>query len=1019
MPAVFPVALALGILLLTPRSLAADSVKYHVEVWRTDRGLPQSSVTSVAQTSDGYLWVGTQNGLARFDGITFKVFDENNTPAIKNSRIAKLFEDHEKSLWIGTEQGGVVRYRGGGFTPFELPSKGGTTHNYAWAFAEDAQRGLWLLNCEWNLNRFDQNRFVSIPLGSEYPGKSARAMTADVAGRILVGTEMELIARTNEMFRPLATPSAQTNETLLPVEFLAPSRSGGYWVAWNGRLRKMESAQWVADLGDYAWTNHRIYDLYEDRKNRLWVATMGSGLFRYGPDGAVLHLTTKDGLPTDFIRCVTEDREGNIWVGTEGGGLCRLKPALFQTYGLAQGLASDQVMSVCERGPRLWVGLNGDGLDKLENGAVEHFGLEQGLHNGHAWSVLEDRRGTTWVGTWDGLFKGDGKKFSNLSDGSTLGWQVLALYEDSRGDLWVGQQAFGALTRLRGDERDVVKIPGTSASLDVRAFVEDREGNIWVGTNGEGLYCRRNGQWTRFGKKEGLGSEFIWSLYCDADGALWVGTCRGGLSRWREGRFTTWMTKDGLVNNVICQILEDKAGNLWLGSYGGVFHVSKSQLNDPQNKTIQCVSYGQHDGLPSIECQGGFQPSGCKSQDGRLWFPTIKGLAVVDPDDVVQNPLGPPVIIEELLVGGERTELIHATVQGATTNQAEAAELIIPPGEQSLEFHFTALSLRSPEAVRFKYQLTDLEKNWVDAGSRRTVHYSSVPPGHYRFRVIACNNDGVWNEQGATLALVVLPYFWQTKWFLIATALVGLATVAGIASNVVARRLQRRLELAERDRAVERERTRIAQDMHDDLGSHLTEIALLSEFAHNPESPPEAVREDVGKIMTKARALTASLDEIVWAVDPENDSLESFVTYACSFAENYLQTARISCRLELPDQFPPAVLTTDARHNLFLAFKEGLNNVVKHAHATEVRISITCLPGTFTVNIRDNGRGFVVPINRSPKAAGVGNAGQTGGPSNGLVNMHKRMASIQGHCELLSRLNAGTEVKLTIPFHTK
>jgi ligand-binding sensor domain-containing protein/signal transduction histidine kinase len=972
---------------------------YHVRVWRVQDGLPQSTVTCIAQSPDGYLWLGTQNGLVRFDGVAFKVFDQNNSPAIKNNRIVQLFVDHQGALWVGAEHGNLFRLLNGTFTSFDMPGNG-TTFNYARAICDDAQGQVWVLSCEWRLMCVAGGK-VAVPSAS-WGLSSARpnAVARDQSGRVCVGTERELALWTNGYFQSLW---GQAEEEHFGVDFLATNRKGGWWVAGNGRLRQFEGGRWIAERGAYAWTNQPIYGLYEDHQNRLWVATLGGGLFRYDPDGAVLHLTTREGLPTDFVRCVTEDREGNIWAGTEGGGVCRLKPSTFDTVGVRQGLASDQVMSVCESTDgSYWIGMNGRGIDHWREGRIEHYDASRGLMNGHVWSVLQDRQGVVWAGTWGGLFKLDRDGFANVSDGSQVGGVVLAMYQDHDGGLWLGQQACGVLTRISDGGRSAVQIPGTSANLDVRTLAEDREGSLWVGTEDEGLYRRKAGLWTHWGRKDGLENESVWSLYADGDGALWIGTCGGGLSRWGDGRIDSWTTKDGLANNVICQILEDNRGNLWFGSYGGVFRISKQQLQRG-NRPLQCVSYDQDDGLPSIECQGGFQPSGWKSRDGRLWFPTIKGLAVVNPDRTTENPLAPLVMIEDVLVDGASAEPVLAAARAGGTN----ATIEVPPDRQGMDFNFTAISLTAPEKVRFQYQMENLESARVEAGGRRTVHYSHLPPGRYRFHVVACNSDGVWNQTGDALAVIVLPHFWQTGWFLVSVALLSLASAAGLANYVAHRQMRRRLDSALRQRALERERTRIAQDMHDDLGSHLTEIAFLSEFAQAPECPPEAVRADLRKIMSKARALTASLDEIVWAVEPENDSLESFVAYACSFAETYLREARIACRLELPSQLPDAVLPAEARHNLFLAFKEAINNIVKHARAKEVRLRVGCEAGRLAVTIRDDGGGF------DPRA--VDSREDSSAQPSGLANIRKRLEKIGGQGGITSAPGAGTEVKLSIP----
>jgi ligand-binding sensor domain-containing protein/signal transduction histidine kinase len=984
---------------------------YQTANWRVEDGLPQSTVTCIAQSADGYLWLGTQNGLVRFDGVKFRVFDENNTPAIKNSRIVQLLSGKDGTLWVGTEHGGLVCLREGQFTSQEAPGRG-TTHDYARVFCEDRQGALWQVSCEWQLIRFSQGQFTVFSDGWNLSSQTARTLACDVAGQVWVGTDNELAVLHGGLFQPVW---GRTNEENFQVDFMAPSREGGVWVAANGRMRKFETGHRTVDLGAYSWTNRPIYDLCEDKENHLWVATLGSGLFRYDLNGKVLHVTSRNGLPTDFVRCVMEDREGNVWVGTEGGGLCLLKQSLFQTYGVKEGLASDQVMAVAEaRDGGLWISTDGDGLDHLKDGKVQHYGFNEGLKNGNVWSVIQDRHGVVWAGTWDGVYQLDGGKFAGLSDGQTIGWDVLAMYEDSEGDLWLGQQAFGGITRLRNAERTVVKIPGTSANLDVRCFMEDHDGSLWVGTSEDGLYRIKDGKFTHFGRKDGLGSDSIWCLFVDSQGALWAGACRGGLSRWQNGHFITWTTKNGLINNVICQILEDARGNLWLGSYGGVFRINKQELNQSAsepNRELHCVGYGLEDGLPSLECQGGFQPSGYRSPDGRLWFPTIKGLVVVNPERIGRNSLPPTVVIEDVVVDGTPNS---ETTKSGQSSVGLSGKRNVPPGNKRIEFQYTALSFSAPNGVRFKYRLEPLDKDWEEAGTKRAAAYSHVPPGNYYFHVVACNADGVWNETGAGVGVVVWPYFWETKWFLALNVFAGLAAVVSIVRYSERRRMRRRLEAAERERAIEKERSRIAKDIHDELGASLTEITLLSEFAQEPTASQTQVRADMQKITAKARILTQMMDEVVWAVSPQNDILEKFVTYTCSFAEEYLQTAKIACRLEVPEFLPEIILTAEVRHNLFLVVKEALNNIVKHAAASEARIQIALEAGTLVLTIQDNGRGFL----QDSTTAAIQNV-SAGCQRDGLSNMRKRIENVGGRIELASLPGRGTVVKLMITLNSQ
>jgi len=982
---------------------AAAWPRYQFDVWQTGEGLPQSTVTSILQTRDGYLWLGTQNGLARFDGVHFKIFNQNNTPAIKNDRMARLFEDHQGTLWVSGEQGELLCLRNGRFASYEMPGKG-TPFNYAREICDDVERHLWIVTCEWRLIRLGEDGFTVPSSNWNLQGSQPAAIANDQAGRVWLYTERELAACEKGKFQSVWS---ETNEGNFHVN-LAASRGDGVWVAANNRIRKFESGRWVADLGAYAWGNSPIYDLYEDSRRRLWVATMGSGLFGYDSDGTLLHLGKQDGLPTDFVRCVIEDREGNMWVGMEGGGLCRLRPATFQTLGIHQGLSSDQVTAVCESTDgSFWIALDGEGLDHLLNdGKVNHYGSSQGLMNGHVWSVLQDHHGLVWAGTWAGVFRREADRFTDVSDGEKVSWPVFAMNEDQQGGLWLGQQGFGGLTRLLDNEQKVIRIPGCSSSLDVRVIVQDSAENLWVGTENDGLYGHLKGQWTHYGKREGLASDTIWSLCAEQDGSLWIGTCGGGLSRWQNNAITTWTTRNGLINDVICQILQDDKGDLWLGSYGGVFRVNKQQILQcaANSNSVQCVGYDRSDGLPSLECVGGFQPSGLRSREGRLWFPTVKGFAIVDPEQVPHNPLPPPVLIDGAVIGGT-TLLPKGNDTGPLTSELE-----VPAGRRRLEIQYTALSLTAPQKVRFKYKLEGSETSWNDVGTKRLAEYNFVPPGHYKFHVIACNNDGVWNDEGVNLAVTVLPYFWQTGWFMTLVALTSLGSVAGSVRFAVRRKLQRKIELIERERAIEAERGRIANDIHDDLGAGLTEIVILSELAQSQEGSSETVQTDIRRVTDKARALAHSLDEIVWAVNPENDMLDNFVSYACNFVHDYLQTARIRCRLDVPSALPDIPLTADIRHNLFMVLKEALNNIVKHANASEVSIQIAVESEKFTITVRDNGKGFHLEPTPEGKAAPADH----GLRRNGLTNMHRRMQTLAGQLKLQSQPGQGTQVQLIV-----
>ena len=515
------------------------------------------------------------------------------------------------------------------------------------------------------------------------------------------------------------------------------------------------------------------------------------------------------------------------------------------------------------------------------------------------------------------------------------------------------------------------------------------------------MYRIATNRFEEFQTDDNLPAQPIWSLLADDDGTVWVGTFRGGLLRFRDGHFDRFTTKDGLPDDVICQILDDGNGRLWIGSQQGIFWVSKSDVDDfthGKTKSINCTAYGRYDGLPSLECSGSYQPAACRTHDGHLLFCTLKGVVSVNPQELAPNRLPPPVVIEEVFVDGQTQQ--NTSAAGAS----KPTFVQVPPGKRQVEFRYTGLSFVSPDRVRFRYQLVGLDKSMIEAGTRRSAQYSFLLPGSYTFRVTACNNDGVWNEETAAMSLKVLPHFYEAWWFWPGIALSALVAVVAVVRQVVVRRLHRQLEELEWQRAVERDRTRIAKDIHDDLGAGLTQITLLSELARR--EPSAQAEGHLERISDSARKMTRRIDEIVWAVDPQHDTLNGLMDYISAFTEDFLRTAGVRCRMDMPAALPALHLPAELRYNLFLALKEALNNVVKHARATEVRLGLRLENNGFTLVVEDNGQGM--PL--SPAAEN----GERLMGGHGLPNLDQRLAAIGGRCVVHSTPNHGTRIELAV-----
>jgi signal transduction histidine kinase/streptogramin lyase len=733
----------------------------------------------------------------------------------------------------------------------------------------------------------------------------------------------------------------------------------------------------------------------EDSDGNLIVGTLGEGVFWLGADGSWRHISIDQGLSSAFVLSLCMDEQGNLWVGTDGNGLARIKRKVFDTPTEHHSWVAQSISGDAAGG--LWTAFNAHGVSYWITNSVQDFGVSR---HQSAWTVLVDHRQQVWVGTQDeGLFQFQTNLFQPAPGAEILGRQIFALFDDHQGQLWAGTQ--NGLARWNGTDW---KIYTTPDGLVVRAIAEDVEGNLWIGTESRGLDFFKAGKFISYQKEEGgLPGNDISCLCLDRDGVLWVGTSGHGLARFYQGKWARYSTDNGLASNSIDYIIEDGEGYLWIGSNAGLMRLQKKLLNDFAGGTvssISCRTYGEADGLPTRECSAGSQPAACRTLDGRLWLPTTKGLVSVNPAKLKPNRQPPLVMIESVLVEGREQKTNRL---GSAWNQS----ILVPPGYERLEIHYTGLNFTAPTGVRFKYRLEGHETAWTEAGNTRVAYYSNLPPGHYFFHVTASNEDGVPNETGSVLEITVQPQFWQTGWFLAVIIVVFLGMVVAVVRHLSTQKLHRQLQALKQREALEKERSRIARDLHDQLGANLTQVALLGEMAETDKNSPAEIESHAQQISQTARETTRSLDEIVWAVNPSNDTLDGLINYTCKYAQEYLALAGLRYRAEVPAQLPAIPIPPEVRHNVFLAFKEAIHNVVKHAQASEVWIRLRLQSGNFVLTIEDNGRGLDELDDQATQAR------------NGLRNMRKRMEDIGGQFEAGAASERGTMVRLTVPVRTK
>jgi ligand-binding sensor domain-containing protein/signal transduction histidine kinase len=979
---------------------AAQARRFVVREWTPpDEGMPQSVVFTIAQTHDGYLWLGTGNGLARFDGLRFKTFDAEQAPQLTGSKILKLFEDSRGNLWIATDNAGVVvidpQGRGTTVRTGEAAAEGPLV-----AVCEDRAGGVWFTMSKGQLYRYARGSCGLVL-------KNCRGLMTDDFGVVWVGAlEGKLLG-----LGPIADspPAAVVSYEIAvrQLDFLAASKRGGYWRLAEGRIGKWNGDRLLKDLGAYPWSaGVPILAACEDLDGNLVVGTYGEGVYWFDGEG---NATRVEGITHGSIWCLVVDREGSLWVGTNGGGLARVKP---QKFKVLEGTLGATVQSVSpDHQGGVWIGSNGDWVDHWAGEALLRFTNiwppELPSPPGQApifvQSVLEDARGKVWAGGASILdpltcfFSLQNGRFLPVLGPPALKQDPAVLHEDRQGVLWIGTR--GGLVRSENGSWKVYTTRDGLSSDRVRAIASNREGGIWVGTDRGGLNLLQNGKFTVYSKqaREGLPADDVTSLYLDDQEVLWIGTA-GGLVRHERGQWRRFTTREGLASNKIGYLVEDGEGFLWIGSNAGLMRIPKRRLNEVAERGgswVPCRLFGKADGLPTGECSADSQPGACRTADGRLWLPTIKGLVVVQPSLLKPNTNPPPVVIEAVRVDGE--------LEGEDRLRAPAPnQVTLSASKESLEIHFASLNLAAPDSGLFRYRLSPHEREWTQAeAQRRYARYTRLPHGHYRFEVTACNEDGLWNEVPAVLAVVVLPPFWLTWWFMGASTVLLLTVIVGSVHYVSTQRLHRQLVVLRQQEALERERARIARDLHDQLGANLTQVALLGEMAESDRQLPDEVAAHARQICQTARETTHALDEIVWTVNPSNDTLEGLVNYICKYAQDYLALAGLKYRLEIPAQLPAVSITPELRHNVFLAAKEAINNVVKHAHATSAWLRLLLEPGRFILEIEDNGKGLKPADEKKGR--------------NGLRNMRKRMEETGGSFEVGAGAGQGTRLRLIAP----
>lgn len=984
-----------------------------------NEGLSQNTVYCLLQDSLGFLWIGTADGLNRYDGYSITVFrhiprDSNSLPG---NSIRRLAQGRDGTLWISTDRG-VARFVRGRGTFQRVSSEYGT------AIFVDQEGFLWIGTAGYGLLAYNPST-----------GSTRRYTANDSSPACLSSNAILAIAETPDGTLWLATDNGLDvlRKGREKVEHVHPELTP--------LLAKTLGASMVATP-----------------KGRLWIGSI-EGLLSLDPSSsAVVHFRPAAGdsrvIPSDSVFSIYSDREGNVLVGTSGGAAFRAGNGdTFQTIPLVHPWGT----RVClDRSGLIWAGTDGFGVEvhtlRPPKFSLVRFSLDQSRGAGRDFlkSIYEDSRGIVWIGTFgSGITVWDRQRRSSrhlTQETSGLrGKSVFAISGDSAGRVWVGTEEglnlydqqtgrFRFFTRPHAGAEGRSLVPDPSC---VNTICAEPNGELWIGMNsGFEVFDTRKLQYTNplvdWKFPSGITSTWTNQIFRDGDSLLWIGTQYAGLLKLdrstrsirvfastpddsasissrsvkaihRDARGRLWIgtdlglnllnevtgtgtkfdERDGFPSSYLYGILEDRRGSLWISSNHGITRFS------PDTRSVR--NFDRDDGLQSNEFNTGAY---FKNSSGEMYFGGVSGLNIFHPDSVRDNPHVPHIVI----TGFKEFDLPSPIVP----DPSDPEGIVLGPGESVFSLQYAGLEFTNPVKNRYAYRLEGFEKNWIFAGTEREVRYTSLPPGSYLFRVKGSNGDGVWNEEGIAIKFRIVPPFWRSWWFVTLCALAIFGVVGGTIRYIEMRRLKQKIARLEQEEVVQRERVRISRDMHDELGASLTRISLLAGIGTAQGQTDEELRTQLRRIEETSREVVQRLDEVVWMVNPKNDTLESLAAYVAEFTEHFFAESPVRCRFDIPTVIPPVPLPADTRRNVFLTLKESLNNVLKHAAAGMVTLQLTLEQDAFRFVVQDNGRGFQTP--------------SEGGLGNGLTNMKKRIEEIKGDFSLASTPGAGTKITLRVPF---
>jgi signal transduction histidine kinase/ligand-binding sensor domain-containing protein len=958
--------------------------------WSTENGLPGNDVTSIVQTQDRYLWVGTFGGLARFDGVRFRIFNSGNTPGLISNRITTLYEDRAGALWIGAENGEICRYFQGEFKNIAIPF----SNSEIQTIFQDRAGKLWIGTAKDGLialNQAEPDKSDHFSESHTIPSKNVKSICDDRDGTLWIGTLGGLVKYRDGSFSVAPPPAGRRDWQIVSLK--PHPESGLFLVTQLEFGHYTEARGFVPYLP--AWPHAGYAGVMSVGKSGdVWYAGAPTRVTHVQANGEISH-ARPDVDAVYMIRALLADAEGNLWISSNGGGLVQLREPRVEMITKANGLLLDTGAGpiVEDHQGDVWFS-TGSGLNCFCGGVLRQLdeGEARTSRQWRSWMVTAlyvARNGDLWVAKPKKLIRQRGEQATTfpVELGNGL---VYVIYEDRQNHMWLGAE--DGLAEFRNGALTVFTRKDGLVHNNIQVLLESHDGALWIGTVG-GLSRFKDGVFTNYSTLNGLSGNHVRDLYEDREGVLWIGTYGGGLNRLFNGRISQITAKNGLFDDFISRILVDEHENFWMLGNRGIFRVNRWELNGfiyGQGKTLFGSSYGRADGMAVTEGNGGRFPSGWRMRDGSMWFPLVKGVAILDPKRLSERP--PPVVIEQALVDGESMDLRRP--------------IEIKAENQDLEMQYTGLLLRNPEQLRFKYKLEGYDQDWVFADFRRTAFYTNLSPGRYTFRVSALSSDGVWSAVEATQEINALPPIWKTNWF---RALLGLILIGSLTwalwwlNSRYQRRVARQEAFARRlIDSQEHERQRIAAELHDGLGQSLVIIGRRAMVSLEGIDDKDHLREQLKEIAEASAYALEEVREIIFDLRPQQLDRLGLTTAISDLLARVASVNHWSLTQhldELDNLFPKEV-----ENSLYRIVQEVVNNISKHARASNVSFEVRKETDRLEMSISDDGLGFKTSPIENSTLQGLG-----------LHSIYERSRLLGGEASIHSVPGKGTTVRLVLP----